>query len=80
MERGRGNVKIIFEVQPADEGGYHARAIGHSVFTQGDSWEELRANALEATSLHFEDAPVQPQMVEFREVPGIDQAFRTLLL
>jgi len=30
-----------------------ARALGHGIFTQGETWDELRGNLLEALSLHF---------------------------
>lgn len=50
-------MELIFEVRDAEEGGYFARALGHSIFTEGDDWEQLRANVLEATALHFEDEP-----------------------
>ena len=53
-------MELIFEIRDADEGGYTARALGHSIFTEGDTWEELRGNVLEAVSLHFEDAPTRP--------------------
>jgi hypothetical protein len=48
-------MELIFEVRDADEGGYCARALGHSIFTEAETWDELRANVLEAVSLHFED-------------------------
>ncbi len=48
-------MEIIFEVRDAEEGGYFARALGHGIFTEGETWDELRTNVLEATSLHFED-------------------------
>ena len=53
-------MELIFEVRDAEEGGYFARALGHSIFTEADNWEELRTNVLEATSLHFEDGPMHP--------------------
>jgi predicted RNase H-like HicB family nuclease len=56
-------MELIFEVRDAEEGGYCARALGHSIFTQAETWEELRTNILEATSLHFEDSRVQPRLV-----------------
>jgi predicted RNase H-like HicB family nuclease len=59
---------LIFEVRDAEEGGYWARALGHSIFTQGETWEELRANVLEATSLHFEEGPVHPRLVQLHYV------------
>jgi hypothetical protein len=36
--------------------------------TQADSWNELRANVLEAVSLHFEDAEQRPRMVQLHYV------------
>lgn len=53
-------MELIFEIRDAEEGGYYARAVGQGIFTEADTWEELRANLLEAVSLHFEDAPTRP--------------------
>lgn len=61
-------MELIFEVRDAEESGFGARALGHAIFTQAETWEELRANALEATSLHFEDAPVQPRLIQLHYV------------
>ncbi len=61
-------MELIFEVRDAEEGGYYARVLGHGIFTQGETWEELRTNVLEATSLHFEDSPVQPRLVQLHYV------------
>ena len=58
------NMELIFEVRDAEEGGYFARALGHPIFTQGNTWDELRTNVLEATSLHFEDASAHPRIVQ----------------
>ncbi len=57
-------MELIFEVRDAEEGGFCARALGHGIFTQADTWEELRANVLEAATLHFEDATVQPWLIQ----------------
>ena len=48
--------EIIFLVDEAEEGGYTARAVGHSIFTQGDSLEELKRNIQEAVECHFDHA------------------------
>jgi len=61
-------MELIFEVRDADEGGYWARALGHSIFTEAETWEQLRANALEATTLHFEDSPQQPRLLQLHYV------------
>jgi hypothetical protein len=61
-------MELIFEVRDAEEGGYFARALGYSIFTEADTWEDLRTNVLEATSLHFEDGPVHPRLVQLHYV------------
>ncbi len=61
-------MELIFEVRDADEGGYHARALGHAIFTEGETWDELRANVLEATALHFEDSETRPRLVQLHYV------------
>ncbi len=50
-------MELIFEIRDAEEGGFYARALGHAIFTEADTWEDLRAEILEAVSLHFDDAP-----------------------
>ena len=47
--------EIVFEVGMASEGGYTARAVGHSIFTEADTFEELREMAREAVLTHFGD-------------------------
>jgi hypothetical protein len=61
-------MELIFEVRDAQEGGYYARALGYAIFTEGDTWEGLRANVLEAAALHFEDGPVCPRVVQLHYV------------
>ena len=45
--------EIIFEVTESDEGGYAARALGHSIFTQGENWNDLKEMARDAVLCHF---------------------------
>ena len=47
--------EIVFLVEDAAEGGVVARAIGHSIFTEADSYAELRVQVREAVHLHFDD-------------------------
>ena len=61
-------MELIFEVREAEEGGYLARALGQSIFTEAETWQELRANILEAASLHFEDAAVKPKLIQLHFV------------
>jgi len=47
--------EIIFLVEEAPEGGYQARALGHSIFTEADDFEQLKVMALDAVICHFPD-------------------------
>jgi predicted RNase H-like HicB family nuclease len=43
-------------VEEAAEGGYTAKALGESIFTAGDSLEEIKVNIKEAVECHFDGA------------------------
>ncbi len=47
--------EIIFSVQQSPEGGYEARALGYSIFTQAGTLDELEANVNAAVMCHFAD-------------------------
>ena len=47
--------EIVFEVTEAVEGRYDARALGHSIYTQGDNWDDLKEMARDAVLCHFND-------------------------
>lgn len=54
--------EIIFEVREDEaDGGYVASALGHDIFTEGDTLGELRANVREAVQCHFGDANAGPR-------------------
>ncbi len=59
--------EIIFLVEEAPEGGYTARALGYSIFTEADTWEELKEAAQEAVRCHFEESQ-QPRMIRLHFV------------
>jgi hypothetical protein len=48
--------ELVFEVVQEADGGYTAEALGESIFTEADSWEELRANVREAVQAFYFDA------------------------
>ena len=60
--------EIIFEVTESDEGGYEARALGHSIFTQGDAVEEIRSNVKEAVDCYFGDTMKRPKLIRLHFV------------
>ena len=59
--------EIIFNIEESPEGGYEARALGFSIFTQADSLEELKAMIRDAVSCHFEDAD-KPRVIRLHMV------------
>ena len=60
-------VEIIFEVTEASEGGYDARALGYSIFTQGEDWADLKAMVKDAVLCHFDDDRV-PRVIRLHLV------------
>ncbi|MGA2182982.1 MAG: 2-oxoisovalerate dehydrogenase [Bryobacteraceae bacterium] len=61
-------MELIFEIRDAEEGGYCGSALGHAIFTEAETWEELRGNVLEAVVLHFEADTVRPRTVQLHYV------------
>lgn len=55
LRRIRCHERTDFLVEDAPEGGYTARALGQSIFTEADTLEELRANIREAVECHYDD-------------------------
>lgn len=47
--------EIIFVAEEADEGGFIAQAAGHSIVTEADTLDDLRANIREAVECRFDD-------------------------
>lgn len=47
--------EIVFEVTQEADGGFCAECLTESIFTQGDTWDELRANVKEAVEAFYFD-------------------------
>jgi hypothetical protein len=47
--------EIIFMVEEAPEGGYTARALGESIFTEADDLERLPEQVRDAVRCHFDE-------------------------
>ncbi|NEO95739.1 MAG: 2-oxoisovalerate dehydrogenase [Moorea sp. SIO3G5] len=48
--------EVVFLVEEDPEGGYTARALGESIFTQADTLDELKTMVRDAVQCHFEEA------------------------
>lgn len=62
--------EIIFIVEESPEGGFAARALEHSIFTDGDDLEQLKANVKDAVATHF-DAADMPKVIRLHMVKEI---------
>jgi hypothetical protein len=47
--------ELVFLVEEAPEGGFTARALGHSVFTEAEDFAELESKVRDAVRCHFEE-------------------------
>ncbi|MDD3898660.1 MAG: 2-oxoisovalerate dehydrogenase [Syntrophomonadaceae bacterium] len=47
--------EIIFLVEEAPEGGYVARALGYSIFTESDTLDAIREEIKDAVRCHFDE-------------------------
>ena len=54
--------EIVFDVTQEADGGYTAEALGEDIFTQADTWEDLRANVREAVEAYGFDQPGKPSV------------------
>jgi len=63
-----GNQEIIFLVQESPEGGYEARALGYSIFTEGKNLEELREMVRDAVACHFDAPENKPSLIRLHLV------------
>ena len=59
--------EIVFEVVQEADGGFTAEALGESIFTQADDWDQLSANVREAVQAFFFDT-APPASIRLRLV------------
>jgi hypothetical protein len=58
---------LMFEVTEDVDGGYVAECLTETIVTQGDTWEELRANVKDAVEGFYFDGE-KPSVVRMRLV------------
>jgi len=59
--------EIIFVIEESPEGGFEAQAVGHSVFTEADTLEELKTKIQDAVRCHF-DSVDRPPLIRLHQV------------
>jgi len=60
--------EITFLVEEDPEGGYTARALGESIFTQADEMDALREMVRDAVRCHFPDESTRPKVIRLHLV------------
>ncbi len=60
--------EIVFVVEEDPEGGFVARAVGESIFTQADDMESLRKAVRDAVQCHFPKAKGRPKVIRLHLV------------
>ncbi len=59
--------EIIFLVEESLDGGFEAKALGYSIFTQAETFEDLKEAVKDATRCHFEDDNM-PRIIRLHQV------------
>ncbi|PYJ88506.1 MAG: 2-oxoisovalerate dehydrogenase [Verrucomicrobia bacterium] len=59
--------EIIFVIEEAVEGGFTARALGESIFTEAETLDTLRQQVRDAVNCHFDEGKA-PKVVRLRFV------------
>lgn len=60
--------EIVFVVEEDADGGLTARALGESIYTQADDYEQLRENVRDAVRCHYEDETARPRVIRLHFV------------
>jgi hypothetical protein len=47
--------ELVFLVEESEEGGFIAKGLGIAIFTQGETYEQLKLAVIDAVHCHFED-------------------------
>ena len=56
-------IEMVFQVEEDPDGGYAARAVGESIFTEAETLEDLRASIRDAVNCHFANPADRPKII-----------------
>ncbi|HEY9712692.1 MAG TPA: 2-oxoisovalerate dehydrogenase [Chroococcales cyanobacterium] len=59
--------EIIFEITESPEGGYIAKALGFSIFTEAETAAELKQQVRDAVQCHFESESERPRIIRLQK-------------
>ncbi|GAX40644.1 hypothetical protein NIES4075_16100 [Tolypothrix sp. NIES-4075] len=61
-------IEIVFLVEDDPDGGYTARALGESIFTQADDLKTLREMVRDSVHCHYTDEQTRPKLIRLHIV------------
>lgn len=61
------NREIIFIIEESFDGGFEAKAVGYSIFTEADDINTLKKNIKEAVNCHFEESEM-PKIIRLHYI------------
>lgn len=59
--------EIIFLIEESPEGGYTAKAMGHSIYTDAETIEDMKKSITDAVKCHFDEEEM-PKLVRMHFV------------
>ena len=60
--------ELVFEVTQEEDGGFCAECLSENIFTQGDTWEDVRKNVREAVRAYDFDRSDSPSAIRLHLV------------
>lgn len=66
--REPGMTELVFLVEEDPEGGFTARGVGESIFTQGETLDALRENVRDAVRCHYDSPESRPKVLRLHYV------------
>ena len=60
--------EVVFLVEESLEGGYTAKGLGVSIFTEAETLEELRDAVKDAVHCHYDDLELRPRLIRLHVV------------
>jgi len=62
------NMELVFEIMQESDGGYVAECLSEDIYTQGDSWDAMKASVKEAVDAYFFDKSTKPKSIRLHLV------------
>lgn len=62
------STEIVFLVEDDLDGGYTAKALGETIFTEADDLDTLKEMVKDAVNCHFEEIATRPKIIRLHIV------------